>query len=138
MQEGKVNKEQAEKEFNDFIEVMDLDCDTDTMDENDKSGFFDQKRIVIRSVMKGDLVFDDDSQPVFTPAHKASSEVGAITFHEPEGSNYMEMDRKKLGHDIAKMHAVMAGMTKKPAKLFASLKGRDHKICVALVTLFLG
>ena len=138
MTESKVTKEQAEKEFETFVETMDLDCDVDGMDDEDKAGFSKHRALIVRSIMRGSLVFDDESQPVFTPAHKDSAEVSPVTFYEPTGANYMEMDRKKAGKDMAKMHAVIAGMTKRDAKLFAGLKNRDYKVCLAIALLFLG
>jgi len=135
---NKISDEQAEMEFDNFVEAMDLDVNMDTMDENDKGDFIRLKQTVINAVVKGSLVFNDDHEPVFTPTHSSASEVGPITFYEPTGANFMEMDRKKAGHDIGKTHALMAGITKKPAKLFAGLKNRDYKVCNAIVMIFLG
>lgn len=134
----KITEEVAEMEFENFVDEMDLDVCTDEMDENDKVDFQKFKRTIIRAIMRGDLVFDEAHQPVFTPTHKNSENIGPIKFYEPDGSNFMEMDRKKTGHDIGKMHALMAGITKKPAKVFSGLKNRDYKVCSAIVTLFLG
>lgn len=135
MNEPKVSKEMAEQDFDRFLEAMDIEADPADMDEEDKSGFDQQKSRVVSAIMSGSVIIDDDGQPVFTPKR---SDGEPITFYEPTGASLMAMDRKKKAEDIGKLYATMSDMTKQPAKRFANMKYGDLKVCIAITTLFLG
>jgi len=132
----KVDSETAENEFNRFVDMMDLDLDATFMDEEDRKGLELQKRRIVRSIQSGALVINDEGEPVFTP--QRSNEIEALTFHEPTGSAFMAMDKRKKNEDVSKMYAVMAEMSKVHSNVFSKLKGSDLKVCQAVVTLFLG
>lgn len=132
MREEKVSLEQAELEFENFAEAMDLDDDTARMDDDDRTGFEKQKRRITRAVQYGALVFNDDGEAVYTPQHRRSGHKEPITFHERTGASIMAMDGKKKGHDAAKMYAVLAEMCKVHPKVFAGLVGEDVKVCEAI------
>ena len=136
--EPKVYREFAEAEFARFVDLMDLDIDEATLDDEDKKGLFENKRRIINALMAGSLVVNDKGEPIFTPARVGSSSHHPITFHEPSGSAVMEMDRKKDGHDIGKMVAVMANVTATNPAKFAGLKYADLKVCMAIMMLYLG
>lgn len=129
-----VDAETAEAEFGRFLDCMDISSDTSTMDDESREGFLSQKRTIINAIQRGHLIINDDGEPVYTPR---TVDCGPITFAEPSGAAYMAMDRKKKGEDIGKMFAMMADITKQPAKTFANMKQRDLKVCQALVVLFL-
>lgn len=132
-----VAKEQAEKEFDDWAEAMDLDLDTSNMDEDDLAGFTKQKGRIVRAIMRGSLVFNEDGEAVYTPGHKKSKYNDPITFHERTGASLMAMDGRKKGHDAAKMYAVLAEMCRVHPKVFAGLVGEDVKVCEALFALLM-
>ena len=132
----KIVQEVAEKEFDRFVEAMDLDVSTDGMDQEDKSSLSQQTGLIISAIQSGDLVINDSGEPVYTP--KRTKDAPAITFYEPTGASLMAMDRKKKSEDIAKLYATMADMTKVSAKTFATMKMPDLKVCMAITTLFLG
>lgn len=132
----KVAKEVAEQEFCRFVEAMDLDVDTSTMDEDDKKGFTQQKDRIVLSVQNGSLLVNDSGEPVFTPQRTNDAE--AITFYEPTGASLMAMDRKKKTEDIGKLYAAMGEITKTHASTFSKMKMADLKVCMAITTLFLG
>lgn len=127
--------EVAEAEFTRFTEAMDLDVDPEGMDDEDKKGFVDAKRKFVKAVVDGHLVVDDDGQPVYTPIVGKGA---PLVFREPGGAAFMAQDQKKQGHDMAKLFATMAAMTKMPLARFVKMKGRDIKVCIAVTTLFLG
>jgi hypothetical protein len=130
-----VAKEVAESEFSRFIEAMDLDIDSSSMDAEDLKSFESAKRKILRAIERGQLVIDDKGQPVFAPQ---MSKTEPITFYEPTGASFMAMDAKKKGHDVAKMFSVMADMTRRDIKTFSQLANRDFQVCQAIVMLFLG
>lgn len=135
MTEPKISQEMAEQEFDRFLDAMDIEADPVDMDEDDKKGFDQQKRRVVAAIMSGNVVIDNDGQPIFTPKRSGGD---PITFHEPTGASLMAMDRKKKTEDVGKMYATMADMTKEPPKRFANMKYADLKVCTAITTLFLG
>lgn len=132
MEDVKVIKEVAEKEFDRFAEKMDLDLDTSVMDEEDLTAFTKQKSRVVRAIERGHLVINENGEAVYTPYRAASLHKEPITFHERTGASIMAMDGKKKGHDAAKMYAILADICREHPKTFAGLAGEDIKICEAL------
>ena len=133
----KVSKEQAEKEFEDFADTMDLDIDIDSMDMEDKKDFENIKKKLIKSIMIGSLIFNDNSEPVFTP-QRSGEESKILTFKEPKGATLLSMDKMKKNQDMGKMFAIMAEMTSTDSKTFSKLVMSDFKVCQGIVSLFLG
>lgn len=132
----KIAKEVAEAEFDRFAEAMDLDVDPADMDEEDKKSFEQQRQRVVKAIQSGSLVINENGEPVFTPQRTKDAE--PLTFHEPTGASLMAMDRKKKTEDIGKLYATMGDITKTHASTFSKMPMGDLKICMALVTLFLG
>lgn len=133
----KVAREVAEQEFENFVEAMDLDLDTADMDVEDLAGFNKQKRRIVRAIIRGDLVFTENGEAVYTPRHPRTTHKDPITFHERTGASIMAMDGKKKGHDAAKMYSVLAEMCKVHPKTFAGMVGEDVKVCEALFALLM-
>lgn len=133
--EYKVDAQTAESEVDRFLEAMDIDADRQGMDEDSRSGYDNARATLVRAIRRGHLVINDEGEPVYTPR---TVDTGPITFREPTGATFMEMDRKKSGQDVGKLMAIMAGMTSQPSKTFANMKKRDFSVCQAVTTLFLG
>lgn len=131
-----VSKEQAELEFYNFAEEMDLDIELDSMDEESAQELQKIKDKMIKAIMYGSLTFNDDMEPVFTP--QRSGDVKPLTFKEPKGSTFKCMDGHKDNQNMGKMFAVMAEMTGTTAGTFSKLSGQDFKICSSIVAIFLG
>lgn len=132
----KVAKEMAEAEFSRFAYMMDLDIEPDSLDEEDRRGFETHKRRIVNSIISGAMVVNEAGEPVFTP--QRVSDAKPITFREPTGAALMAMDRKKKNEDMGKMFATMASVTGEPSKTFAAMKQPDLRVCIAVVSLFLG
>ena len=133
--ENVVAPEMAEKEFDRFVDEMDLDVDTSIMDEEDRTSFDKQKRRIIKAMCNGSLIINENGEAVYAPQRSNMEKV--ITFHERTGASMMAMDNKKKNHDIAKTYAVMANMTNEHPGTFAKLKGTDIKVCEALYALLM-
>jgi len=130
-----VAPEMAEAEFDRFVDEMDLDVDTSVMDEEDRTSFDKQKRRIIKAMVNGSLIINENGEAVYAP--QRSDIDSLITFHERTGASLMAMDNKKKNHDVAKTYAVMASMTKEHPGIFAKLKGTDIKVCEALYALLM-
>jgi hypothetical protein len=137
MTENKVNLEVAEQEFEKWADAMDLDLDTSGMDAEDLTGYNKQKKRIIKAIMRGHLVFNENDEAVYTPHRPQTQHKDPITFHERSGASIMAMDGKKKGSDISKMYAVLADMCKVHPKIFAMMYGEDIKVCEALFALLM-
>jgi hypothetical protein len=133
----KIASEQAELEYDRFLDAMDILVDTTKLDAEDLSAYNKQRDRILAAVCKGALVFNEDGEAVYTPQHSRSKHTDAITFHERTGASLMAMDGKKKGHDVAKTYAVLADMCKVHPSVFAGLVGSDVKICEALFALLM-
>jgi len=133
MSESKVAAEVAEAEFERFVEAMDLDVDPAGMDDDDKRSFESARRRLLKAMMAGQLVVNEQGEPVYSPGFG-----DPITFHEPTGATYMAMDQKREGHNFGKTVATLAEMTRLPATRFSKMANRDFKVCSAILGLFLG
>jgi hypothetical protein len=136
MTEKKVATEVAEMEFTRFAAAMDLDLDPKGMDDEDKKSFERLKGIVIRAIENGHVEINSDDEPVVHP--RTIEDTTPITFFEPEGAAFMEMDKKRKDHDVAKQMALLAAITKQNAGKFSKMKQRDLKVLNAILMLFLG
>jgi hypothetical protein len=136
MAEFKIALEVAEAEFNRFADAMELDVSTDSMDEEDKKGFEQQKSVLLKAIQKGALVFNEAGEPIYTP--QRTDDADPITFYEPTGASLMAMDKRKKTEDVGKMYALMGDMTKTSAATFSRMKMADLKVCQAIAVLFLG
>ena len=136
--EPKVDRESAEAEFARFVDLMALDLDESTLDDEDKKGLRENKRHIIEALMAGSLVVNDHGEPIFTPVRANSSSHSPITFHEPTGAALMEMDRKADGKNVGKIVDVMTHVTKTSAAKITGLRNPDFKVCLAIMMLYLG
>ena len=135
--ENKVDKEFAEVEFDRFTESMDLDLDTSDMDAEDLTAFNKQKSKIVKAIMFGSLVVNDNGEAVYTPRNERSKHKEALTFHERTGASLMAMDGTKKNHDVTKTYKVLGDMCKVHPNIFAGLVGIDVKICEALFALLM-
>ena len=136
MNEPKVDKETALADFDRFTSTMDLDVETDDMDQDDLQSFEDVKAKVVKALMAGTLVVDDKGQPCYTPT--GMPDANRIVFYEPTGASLMAMDQRKESQNVGKMMVLMGDITKTTANVFTAMPMRDLKVCQAITTLFLG
>lgn len=135
--EYKIAPEMAEQEFDRFIDAMDILIDVTKLDVEDATGYNKQRDRLLDAICRGDLVFNEEGEAVYTPSHKNSKTSDALTFHERTGASLMASDGKKKGHDVAKTYAVLGNMCKVHPNVFAGLAGRDVKVCEALFALLM-
>lgn len=128
-----VAREVAEAEFERFLDAMDLKIGLVDLDDEDKASLAAARSRIVGEIVRGRVVVDEDGQPRFT-----TSEGHEVVFYEPKGSTFMAADKRKDGHNIAKMYAILAEMTRESPARFANMKGRDIKTCQAILLLFLG
>ena len=135
MQEYPVAAEVADAEFYRFIDFNEIDADESAMTAEELKEFSSLKRTVVLAIMKGSLVLDENGIFSFTP--RRSADRTPLVFHEPRGSAYIAMDKKKKTEDVGKMFATMGDICRVEPKTFALMMGADVKVCLAITTLFL-
>lgn len=139
MTDEKITLETAEFEFERFLEANDLDFDPEKMDEESKDSFLSQKEKIVKAIMKGSLIINDDGEPVFTPRPGALPEgTETLTFHERTGATLIAMDKVKgKNATMQKTYNMMANITQTHPSVFVKMKGSDIKLCEALFALLM-
>jgi len=133
----KINAELAGVEFERWAEAMDLDHDAEVMDEDDRKSFDRQKRRIVREIMRGSLVINENGEAEFTPRNPESKYTETIVFHERTGASIMALDRYKKDQAAAKTYAMLGDICRVPPKTFSGLVGNDCKVCEALFALLM-
>lgn len=135
--EEKVGLEVAEAEFERFCEEMALEFDLDKMDAEDRAAFTKNRDRIVRAIRYGDLVINDEGEPVYTPWRAKSGYKEPITLHERTGATLLVTDQKKKGNDAAKTYAMLGDLAGLPPATFSKLAGEDIKVCEALMQLLM-
>ena len=131
-----VAEEAALAEFERWAEEMDLDFDVSNMDDEDRDSFNRAKARLVKAIMHGHLIVNDDGEMVYTPHRKSSRSNDPLTFHERTGASLMAADGKNKG-DTARTYAVMGDMCKCHPNVFAGLAGADIKVCETIFALMM-
>lgn len=134
----KVATEVCETDFERFCDSMDIDAEQSGMDDADRKSLVSNKRTMMRYMKRGALVINGTGEAVLTPQYGEDKHRSPITFFMPEGTAWMAMDGKKETHDVRKLLDSMADITHESQVRFKRMQGPDFKVCVAIVTLFLG
>jgi hypothetical protein len=135
--EEKCAREVAEQEFERFLDAMDIQLDLEQGDADDQRADKLQREKILRAIMYGDLVINDDGEAVYTPWRPKSKYKEPITFHERDGSTLTAGDNKGKNALGRQTYAMMASMCRVDASVFAGkqLVGTDIKVCEALFAL---
>lgn len=132
-----MSREQAEEEFQQFMQLMDLDHKlNEKMDDEDAKSLRKCISSITKALEDGSLVIDMSSgEAVFTPRrgdHKP------IKFGEPNAGVLLAADKRREGHLTAKTLAILAEWSGENAVRFSSLKPVDYEVCTSLFGLFFG
>lgn len=138
MSEEKVALEAAELDFERFAKEFDLDTNIKNMSEEDAESFEGQKGKIVRAIMSGHAVVDDQGNIIYTL--KRPKEDGALkelTFKVPDGDVFSVMDKHKEGKNVHKMNSALAVITKQTPQTFVNMNAIDVKFTQAVASLFL-
>lgn len=131
----KIAQDAAEQELFRFLEKMDIEVDANEMTEEDTQDFNKHKNKLIKCIMRGSLVIDDEGLPTYTPIRSDNKD--PIKFNEPSGSIILSMDRSKSNQNGHKLYASMAEMSKTTPARFSKMKMKDVNVCISIASLFL-
>jgi len=135
--EVRIKKEVAVLDFDRFAEVWDVDTDTESMDLEDRAGYEKQKGLLVKQIMATNMTVDAEGMPTYKLRYPKGS-LTEVRFRIPSGQAYMTMDNYKERQGMHKFMSFMGSMTGQNAKTFSNLDARDVKVCMGVVTLFLG
>lgn len=132
-----VDEETAAAEFKRFIELWDIDGDTDAMDEDSRDGFEDHRRKLVRGIRAGRIAIDDEGAVVIQLRHSSQLELTEIKLCVPTGNALLTWDKYKERQQVHKLNAFLASMSGQNPATFAKMDARDLKPAMAVATLFL-
>ena len=137
--ENAMSETLAENEFLRWAENADISVDTSDMNDEEKATFESLKRRIVKSIVKGQtIVNDDDNLEVTLSAKNPAGYAGEkLTFEPPTAQAYIGIDNFKAHQTIHKMIAVMSAMTGKDIGFFSKIANNDFKIFMAIATFFL-
>ena len=138
MSDVKIAPEMAELEFERFVEVWDLDGEVAEMEEEDRVSFNGLKRKLMRVLISGDLVVNEDATLTYCLRYPTLDSLKELKFEIPKGDAMVSWDKFKDRQNIAKLNSFIGSMTRQSPAIFAAVDGRDLKICQAVALLFLG
>ena len=133
----KITEQIAEQDFTRWAINHRLDLDESLMDDEDRDSFIKLRRRVIRSIMYGDLIINEEDLAVYTPHHKNSVRQEPIIFNDRSGASMLSGTKINKNDDGKKAYAVMGDMCKVHPSTFANLHGDDIKVCEALFALLM-
>jgi hypothetical protein len=138
MSESKVviPKDVAEEEFNRWLECNYLDDNWDELVEDGKRDAEIDKSRIMKFIMTGDIVIDEDGLLTFTPVR--SKDRSPVSFRDPDGRTLAVTDKMPEHKIVAKMNEALCDFTGKPKAYFLKMKRNpDYKICLSIITIFL-
>lgn len=128
----KVAREVAEAEFDRMCSLRRVNIDPEDMTAEEYQSLLDVKRKVVRVIERGELVVNENGDPIFTPPVPGAK---SLTFYRPTGATFMAMD----GDDgnQARLIRMITDMTRTAKGEIAKLEAPDYVVCSTLANLFL-
>jgi len=133
-----ISPELARAEFDRFVNLWEIDGDTDTMDDESREGFEDHRRKICKAIERGALTLTDNGGVCISLRHTTLIELTSVTLHVPTGAAYTTWDNYKERQNVHKLNAMLGSMAKLPPATFSKVDARDLKLVMAVATLFLG
>lgn len=135
----KLSKELAEQEFYDYADILGIDCDTDSMNDEDRTEFNKLKNPVVKAIRDGRCIVDGKTlQYTIENCDEAESLAGkVVTIAAPRGRIYSGLDGYKDTQNIKRMNSAMSAMTGLDIGIFPKLDIKDYSFFKSVVTLFL-
>lgn len=97
MAEEKITRELAEKEFLEWCEANEIDCDVSDMEDDMATAFASTKNDFVKAIKAGRLIFDgldmEYTVSKFSPEGFAGEK---IRVSRPSGNIWLAMDGKKI------------------------------------------
>lgn len=137
MSDTNMSEEAAEKEFERWAESQDFEFDN--LDEKNATAVAGFRKTLVKSFMKGTLVFNDDGNLEYTVSERSPSGYAGdkVTITSMTGKVWMAMDGYKDTEQMHKIVAAASAITGKDHSWFSQLSGKDFNLFASVVGLFL-
>jgi len=138
MSVSKIDKETAEMYFDEWCESWEIDNDISEMKDKDKDGFEEHKSKIVKAIMKGRLIVNDEKNiEYFFAFPELARGTQSVIIKRANGRAYSSMDKYGEKESIHKLYSVISVMTGKDYAFFLDLDGIDLKVLQAVAALFL-
>jgi hypothetical protein len=135
--EDKLTQEIAEKEFFDWAESLDIDCDVESMDSEELDDFNSIKKNIVFALRKGRLSIDEEGE-LSLKLKVPFGNLESLKFRNGFNSSaFIHMDRHKDKESMKKTLSFLGAWVGVDPKQLYKLDARDTKLCLKLITLFL-
>ncbi|HKY40787.1 MAG TPA: hypothetical protein VJN18_32855 [Polyangiaceae bacterium] len=119
---NKIAKEVAEKEFEKLCVSRRIETDITTFNEREKAIFNARKADMLRLMMAGTLVLNEQGDPVYTPSLKDAK---PLTFHRVTGAVLMEADN--ITGSVERLLVLATALTKSVPGELAKLEAPEFR-----------
>jgi hypothetical protein len=133
-----IDRQTAEKEFDNYCEANDIDCDMNAMTDDEKKDFEPIRKRFVKACMQG-RVKVDGTDLKYTVSKFSKSPFGGqeITIKRCGGQSFIGMDGFKDTQSIHKMNGFLSAMTGQEISYFTKIDGKDWQFFRDIATLFL-
>lgn len=129
---AKVAREACEQEFVRMCQARRIKLDRSGESSENQAAWQSLKNDILDVLETGELVIDENSNPVYTPPSE-----DPITFHRATGATFMAIDGPGKDKDVAKLIAVITELTKSSPGRFSKMDAADYAVCASIAKLFL-
>jgi hypothetical protein len=130
-QDGTVDKETAENEFDRWTRAMRIKMDR-VRNTNDRSDLEEDKALIVELIMEGTATVDEEGRLVY------HSEDGKhLTFYRSKGEQIAEIDKVKKTDQVKQGYALAGAITRTSAKTIAGLYTNEIPEVTTIASLFL-
>lgn len=133
-----VSKDMAQKEFEDYCEANDLDCNIDGMNDEDKKSLEKVRKRFIRACMQGRVKVNGQllvyTISDFSPNGYKGRE---IEIKRPGGHAFAGMDGYKETQNVHRLNGFLSAMTGQEVVFFSKIDGSDWQFFRDISLLFL-
>lgn len=136
---AKISKEVANKDFENWADVLGIEYDTDGMNADEKADFERIKAPIIKAIVDGRCVVDGNSLEYKIKTCAAAEGLAGrnVKIGAPSGAIYSGMDGYKETQNVHRLNGAMSAMTGLDVGIFPKLDLRDYSFFKAVVQLFL-
>ena len=133
-----LSPEVAEKEFDRFVELWDIDGEVESMDEESRDGFEEHKRRLVRGLRGGSITVDEEGLVTIQLRWPTLENLAEVVCKPPGGDAMLGWDKYKDRQQVHKLNSFLGSMCGQSPAIFARMDGRDLKAVQTVALLFLG
>lgn len=129
----KIGKDVAEQQFEKLCVSRRIETDISSFNEREKAIFNNRKADMLRLMMAGTLVLNEQGDPVYTPPLKDAK---SLTFHRVTGAVLMEGDN--ITGSVERLLAIATVLTKSNPGELAKLEAPEFRAIDDITAFLIG